>query len=150
MSRHEGSMLFGIREQRRQHELLVGMAVERASALLELGQRNRRRIQRRLARSHGRIQVRVGRLEPRDLVQAERMAESDHERRDMLERTTQEHDVSPDGTPARETTERLADYGLQGALRDVGLSCTRIDQRSDIGLREHGAAGNLAARITPG
>jgi len=58
----------------------------------------------------------------------------------ILQRTAEEGDVPSNGAPAREAADGLRDDGLEDARGDVLLARALVEQRLDVGLREHAAA----------
>ena len=86
-----------------------------------------------------REQMGVGWLDARAVVEVERTPESVDEARNMLERSSEKHRGSRDGPAAGESAERLLDDGIERACGDIALLRPRIEQRTHVGLGEHGA-----------
>ena len=95
-----------------------------------------RRVQRRPARGE---QMSLVGFDPGLLREPQADAEPLDERRDVLERTAEEHDGPLQRAPAGQSPERLPRDGVEHARGDVLWVGARVEQRPHIGLREDGA-----------
>ena len=85
-------------------------------------------------------QMRVLRHDAMGLVQLQRFVEALAQLGKVLQRAAQERDVAADGPAARQAGDGLRDHRLEDGRGDVLLARAFVEQRLDVGLREHAAA----------
>ena len=146
MARAKRRELVGVLEQRRQKREVALELAHGGDAPLELGRihddgiaAESPRVIREQRRTRDGEQMRILRLDAIACRKPERPAKRMDEVRHVLERTAQEDDVAADGTPAGKPRQRLAHDGVEDARGDVGLARAGVEQRTHVGLREHGA-----------